>query len=55
MNEGLKHLLIGIVVLGVGLAITLLSHKYVTYGAIAVGVFEIVRGLYVLWTGRKNV
>ena len=54
MRPGLNHLLIGIALLGAGLAITFLYKRVVTYGAIAVGVFEIVRGLYVLWSGPND-
>jgi len=46
------HLLVGIVHLGGGIAITVLSHRVVMYGAIAVGAFEICRGVYVLIKGR---
>jgi hypothetical protein len=52
MRPGLGHLLIGIGLLGGGIAITVLSHRVVMYGAIAVGAFEIVRGIYVLIKGR---
>ena len=48
MRPGLGHLLIGVALLGGGIAITVLSHRVVMYGAIAVGAFEIVRGLYTL-------
>jgi hypothetical protein len=44
MRPGLGHLLI---------AITVLSHRVVLYGAIAVGAFEIVRGIYVLIKGQS--
>jgi hypothetical protein len=53
MRPGLGHLLIGIVLLGGGIAITVLSHRVVLYGAIAVGAFEIIRGIYVLIKGNR--
>ena len=53
MRPGLGHLLIGVVLLGGGIAITVLSHRVVLYGAIAVGAFEIVRGIYVLIKGQS--
>ena len=48
MRPGMGHLLIGVALLGVGIAITVLSHRVVMYGMIAVGAFEIVRGMYIL-------
>jgi hypothetical protein len=51
MRPGMGHLLVGIALLGGGIAITVLSHRVVMYGAIAVGAFEIVRGVYVLIKG----
>ncbi len=54
MRPGMGHLLIGVVLLGGGIAITVLSGRVVMYGAMAVGAFEIIRGIYVLIKGRSS-
>jgi hypothetical protein len=54
MRPGVGHILIGIVLLGGGIAITVFSGRVVLYGAIAVGAFEILRGLYVLVVNRPQ-
>lgn len=48
MRRGLRragHLLVGLLLLSAGIAVTVTSEKIVWYGAIVVGMVEIVRGL----------
>lgn len=54
MRVGTGHLLFGIVVLGAGIAVTLLSEQVVAYGAIIVGAIEILRGCYHLVRGART-
>jgi hypothetical protein len=53
MRPGLGHLLVGVALLSVGIGITVFSHRVVMYGAIAVGAFEVLRGIYMLVKGPQ--
>lgn len=48
MRPGMGHLIVGVLLLGAGVAVTVTSKEVVWYGAIIVGVLEIARGLYYL-------
>ena len=48
MRPGLGHLIVGVLLLVAGIAVTVTSREAVWYGAIIVGVIEIARGLYYL-------
>ena len=48
MRPGMGHLIVGVLLLGAGIAVTVTSKEVVWYGAIIVGVLEIARGLYYL-------
>jgi hypothetical protein len=52
MRPGLGHLLAGLVLLGGGVAVTLLSDRVVAYGAILVGAYYAIRGAVIL--GRRS-
>lgn len=42
------HVAAGVALLGAGVAVTVLSRRVVWWGAMAVGAFEILRGLWLL-------
>lgn len=46
MRSGTGHLIIGALLLAAGIGVTIVSKEVVWYGAIVVGVIEIVRGIY---------
>ena len=46
MRPGTGHLIVGVLLLSAGAAVSFLSTEVVWYGAIVVGVIEIARGLY---------
>lgn len=48
MRPGVGQLLIGVLFLGGGIAVTVMSEAVVWYGAIVVGVIQIARGTYFL-------
>ncbi len=48
MRSGFGHLVVGVLLLGGGIAVTVMSEAAVWYGAIVVGVIEIARGLYLV-------
>lgn len=48
MRPGLGHLVVGVLLLGAGIAVTLMSEAVVWYGAIVVGAIEIARGTFIL-------
>jgi uncharacterized membrane protein HdeD (DUF308 family) len=48
MRPGTGHLIVGVLLLIAGIAVTVTSSEAVWYGAIVVGVIEIVRGLYLM-------
>ncbi len=55
MRPGTGHLIVGVLLLAAGIGVTVSSKEAVWYGAIAVGVIEIARGLYYLMrSGRRN-
>jgi len=45
VRPGTGHLIVGIVMLAAGIGVTVASKEVVWYGAIAVGVIEMARGL----------
>jgi hypothetical protein len=49
MRPGVGHIVFGAVLLAAGLAVTMMSDQVFWWGAIAVGIFEMIRGIvYVL-------
>lgn len=48
MRPGLGRLLVGLALLGGGIAVTVASEAVVWYGAIVVGVIQIARGVFTL-------
>jgi len=54
MRPGLGHLLFGLVLLAAGAAVTVLSEQVVWYGAIVVGVIEVLRGIVLLVRTRRR-
>jgi len=48
MRPGVGHLVVGVLLLGGGIAVTVMSEAVVWYGAIVVGVIEIARGTFLL-------
>ena len=48
MRPGMGHLIVGVVLLGAGVIVTVMSEAVVWYGAIVVGVIEIGRGIFYL-------
>ena len=55
MRPGMGHLIVGVLLLAAGIGVTLSSKEVVWYGAIAVGVIEIARGLYYLMRSRQTM
>jgi hypothetical protein len=54
MRPGSGHLIVGVLLLTAGGAVSILSTEVVWYGAIVVGVIEIARGLfYLLRSGAR--
>jgi low temperature requirement protein LtrA len=53
MRPGMGHLIVGVVLLSAGIAVTFSSTETVWYGAIVVGLIEIARGLYYLLRARQ--
>ena len=47
MRAGVSHIFFGVLLLGAGLAVTMMSDKVYWWGAIAVGIIEIVRGIVI--------
>ena len=47
MRAGFSHIVFGVLLLGAGIAVTTMSDHVYWWGAIAVGVIEIVRGIVV--------
>lgn len=54
MRPGTGHLIVGAVLLVAGLGVTIFSKEVVWYGAIVVGVIEIVRGIYRMTRPRPS-
>jgi hypothetical protein len=52
MRSGVGHIVFGAVLLAAGLAVTLLSEQVFWWGAIAVGIFELVRGIVMALRSR---
>ena len=50
---GVWHMLAGVALLAAGIAVTVLSHRVVWWGAMAVGGFEILRGGWLLLRGPR--
>ena len=48
MRPGTTQLIMGVLLLGAGIAVTVLSTEVFWYGAIAVGVIQIARGLFMM-------
>ena len=48
MRPGVGHLVVGVLLLGGGIAVTVMSEAVVWYGAIVVGLIEIARGTFLL-------
>lgn len=48
MRPGVGHLVVGVLLLGGGIAVTVMSEAVVWYGAIVVGVIEVARGTFLL-------
>jgi hypothetical protein len=48
MRPGVTQLVMGVLLLGAGIAVTVLSTQVFWYGAIVVGVIQIARGAYML-------
>ena len=54
MRPGTGHLIVGVLLLIAGIAVTVTSKEAVWYGAIVVGVIEIARGLYYLMRSQSQ-
>lgn len=52
MRAGVSHIVFGVILLGAGLAVTMMSDQVYWWGAIAVGAFEIVRGIVIALRAR---
>ncbi len=48
MRPGFTHLILGIVFLGGGIAVTVLSEQVIAYGAIVVGLYYCIKGVVLL-------
>ncbi len=48
MRHGVPQLVMGVLLLGAGIAVTLLSTQVFWYGAIVVGIIQIARGLFMV-------
>jgi hypothetical protein len=48
VKPGFLHLILGLVLLGGGIAITVLSEQVVAWGAIAVGLYYAIKGVVLL-------
>ena len=48
MRPGVSQLVMGVVLLGAGVAVTVFSTQVFWYGAIVVGVIQIARGAFML-------
>ena len=48
MRPGVSQLVMGVLLLGAGVGVTLLSTQVFWYGAIVLGIVQIVRGLFLL-------
>jgi uncharacterized membrane protein HdeD (DUF308 family) len=46
MRPGVGSIVFGVALLGAGITVTLLSHAVVWWGAILVGIYWIVRGIF---------
>jgi hypothetical protein len=53
MRPGLSHIVLGVILLAAGIAVTLYSEVVYWYGAIIVGVIEIIRGIVVMARSRS--
>jgi hypothetical protein len=47
MRAGLSHIVFGVLLLGAGIAVTTMSDHVYWWGAIAVGVIEMTRGIVI--------
>jgi hypothetical protein len=54
MRPGTGHLIVGVLLLLAGIAVSVTSKEVVWYGAIVVGVIEIARGLFYLMRSQSS-
>lgn len=47
MRPGVSHIVYGVLLLGAGIAVTTMSDHVYWWGAVAVGIIEIVRGIVI--------
>jgi hypothetical protein len=52
-RPGLNHIVFGVVLLAAGVGVTLYSDVVYWWGAIVVGIIEIIRGIVVMSRGRS--
>jgi hypothetical protein len=52
MRGGVGHIVFGVVLLGAGLAVTMMSEQVFWWGAIVVGIIEIIRGIVITLRAR---
>lgn len=53
MRPGTGHLIVGALLLAAGIGVTIVSKEVVWYGAVAVGVIEVGRGIYTMTRHRQ--
>ncbi len=52
MRSGVSHILFGVLLLGAGIAVTTMSEQVFWWGAIVVGIIEIIRGIVISLRAR---
>ncbi len=52
MRSGVSHIIFGVILLGAGVAVTMMSQEVYWWGAIVVGVIEIIRGIVISLRAR---
>ena len=52
MRSGVSHIIFGVILLVAGVAVTMMSQEVYWWGAIVVGVIEIIRGIVISLRAR---